>query len=282
MASITRGTWPAIRMAVHSRLSNRKRGQVIERVLTYGDDPRQHIIFLYDNRSETPRKNLLFFIHGGAWTLGTPENFKFIGKYFARLGFPTIMAGYRMAPRVKFADQMNDIRDSLEAGLKAADEHGFKNRDVIVSGQSAGGHLGSLMVFDREWQAKNHIDQNMFSGLALISAPLDLAGWENRRLRDFFDNLITDDGWTAANPVKHIAGDENIPVICFHGDKDQVVPFRDSESFVDRINARQPGLAHLVRSAGRRHSDVMLMFVRRRYETDALTRWLETVDKAGS
>jgi acetyl esterase/lipase len=281
MASLTRGLWPAVRMAAHSRLSNRKRGFVVERKIAFGDDPRQHILFLYDNHSETPRKNLMFFVHGGAWTLGSPENFKFIGKFFARLGFPTIMAGYRLAPRVKLNDQMNDVRASLETGIKAAEEHGFKNRDVIVSGQSAGGHLGSLLVFNRDFQAKNHIDQNMFSGLVLISAPLDFAGWENRRLRDFFDSLITEAGWEEDNPIRHIKGDENIPVICFHGDRDSVVPFHDSESFVDRINTRQPGLAQLVRSTGLRHSDVMSMFFRPRYETDALQRWLDSVDKAG-
>lgn len=282
MASLTRGLWPAVRMATHSRLSNRKRGFVVERKIVFGDDPRQYILFLYDNHSETPRKNLIFFIHGGAWTLGSPENFKFIGKFFARLGFPTIMAGYRLVPRVKLNDQMNDVRASLETGIKAAEEHGFKSRDVIVAGQSAGGHLGSLLVFNRDFQAKNHIDQNMFSGLVLISAPLDFAGWENRRLRDFFDSLITEAGWEEDNPIRHIKGDENIPVICFHGDRDHVVPFHDSESFVDRINTRQPGLAQLVRSTGLRHSDVMSMFFRSRYETDALQRWLDSVDKAGS
>lgn len=166
--------------------------------------------------------------------------------------------------------------------INAAEEHGFKSRNVIVSGQSAGGHLGSLLVFDRDFQAKNHIDQNMFSGLALISVPLDFEGWENRRLRRFFDNLVTDAGWEEGNPIRHVVGDEDIPIICFHGDRDKVVPFHDSESFVERINARQPGLAQLVRSSGLRHSDVMLMFVRSRYETDALQRWLESVDKSGS
>lgn len=282
MASITRGLWPAIRMAAHARLSNRKRGEVIERKVSYGADPRQHILFMYDNRTETPRNNLLFFVHGGAWTLGTPENFKFIGKYFARLGFPTIMAGYRLAPRVKFVDQISDVSDALAAGIKAAEEHGFKNRDVIMSGESAGGHLASLITFDRDFQATHHIDQNMFAGLAVISAPLDLAGWKNRRLRDFFDNLITDSGWEPANPIRHISGAENIPVICVHGDKDPVVPFRDSESFVEKINSYQPGLAQLVRSTGHRHSDVMLMFVRPKYETEALGRWLELTDQAGS
>jgi acetyl esterase/lipase len=269
-------------MAVHSRLSNRKRGEVVERKVAFGDNPRQHILFLYENHPETPRNNIVFFVHGGAWTLGSPEAFRFIGKYFARLGFPTIMAGYRLAPQVKITDQLDDIVKSMETGIKAAEDHGFKDRDLIIAGQSAGGHLASLLVFNREIQAKNHIDQNMFSGLAMFSAPLDFAGWENRKLRDFFDNLITDAGWDETNPIRQVSGQENIPVICFHGDKDPVVPFRDSEAFIDRINLSQPGLAQLVRVPGARHSDVMAMFVRPRYETDVLQRWLETTDKSGA
>jgi acetyl esterase/lipase len=168
-----------VSMAVRARLSNRRHGSIVERRVDYGADARQHVLFMYETHPATPRRDIVCFIHGGAWTLGRPEDYRFIGRYFARLGFPTIMIGYRLAPRAKFHDQLDDVFRAVEAGVKMAEEHGFHQREVIVAGQSAGSHLGSLLVFDREAQAEHHVDQNMFAGLATISGPLDFAGWQS-------------------------------------------------------------------------------------------------------
>jgi acetyl esterase/lipase len=274
--------WDVVSMAVRARLSNRRRGSIVERRVDYGADPRQHVLFMYETHPATPRRDIVCFIHGGAWTLGSPEDYRFIGQHFARLGFPTIMVGYRLAPRAKFHDQLDDVFVGLEAGLKMAEEHGFHQREVIVAGQSAGSHLGSLLVYDREAQAEHHVDQNMFAGLATISGPLDFAGWQSRTLRGFFSNVIGEGDWETADPIRHLTGDENIPVWCVHGDRDTVVPFANSQSFAERVNVKSPGLAELVTMRGAHHSDVMALFVRPLPETRALTAWLTKVDARGA
>jgi acetyl esterase/lipase len=266
-------------MSMGARKGNRGRGDLVERRYDFGPDPRQHIIFIYDNTPAALRRNAIFFVHGGAWSLGSPEGYRFIGRYLGGLGFPVIMAGYRLAPKVRFADQIEDIYASLQTGLQKLDEHGLGQKDLIVGGQSAGAQLAGLLVYDRQAQAVHHVDQNIFTGLALLSGPMDFTGWENRAIRNLFKDLVNEGEWEASNPIRHVRGDENIPVICFHGERDAVVPPRDSESFVGRINASSPGLAELVITPGAHHSDVMAMFNGPCAESRALNDWLDRVDK---
>ncbi len=264
-----------ISLAFKAPWANRRNPEIIEESARYGPLPPQYLLFLRPEDETIQRDCLVFFVHGGAWRTGSPAQFRFVGQFFAALGFPTILAGYRLAPKFKYPAQRDDVSAAFRLGLKLARKHGMKARQVIGAGQSAGAHLVSLLAYDREELAHHQLSQAIFSGLALISGPLDFSVFESHRttklIRDF-----TGEGkaFEKADPIRYVQGDEPFPVLCLHGEKDPIVPVENSRNFALAVN-RLKNLAevHLLPEA--HHADLTRMFLEETDATQILAGWLD-------
>ena len=85
-------------------LANREQVGTVEKI-PFGSHPRQYILFCQPEAPASKAAPLVFFLHGGGWNSGTPHLFRFIGHFFARLGFPTALGGYRLVPAHRFPAQ---------------------------------------------------------------------------------------------------------------------------------------------------------------------------------
>ncbi len=126
--------------------ANRKQVETVEKI-PFGPHPLQYILF-YQPKSPAPKAApLVFFLNGGGWRYGTPQIFSFIGHFFARLGFPTALGGYRLVPAHRFPAQLEDAYAGLQTAIKAASERGIDAKRVLLGGQSAGAQLVSLISY---------------------------------------------------------------------------------------------------------------------------------------
>lgn len=164
-----------------------------------------------------PARPLVMLIHGGFWR---PEydrtHLRPMAATLSDLGWPVYSIEYRRDPGNPRAT-VEDVRAALAA----------VNRDVIVVGHSAGGHLALLMNSERT--------------IALApAADLTLAR-----------ELDLDDGAVSAFVGDH-GLDEFQPktdqAVIIHGTADEVVPISVSEAYL----ARQPS-CRLVRLQGEGH-----------------------------
>lgn len=95
----------------------------------------------------------LVYYHGGGYVVGSIEQSNNVSQILAsKLEIPVISVGYRLAPEHPFPAQINDGYDSL-CWLEAhKQELGLNYKNLVVSGDSAGGHLAamvSLLARDR-------------------------------------------------------------------------------------------------------------------------------------
>jgi acetyl esterase len=115
---------------------------------------------------------VVIYIHGGAWTLGSPATHRKLIKQFAEAGYLTIAPDYRLAPENPFPAGFDDcVFTAHWAAENAPRYNGIASR-MAMGGDSAGGNLTaatltSLSASDRAPK---------FKAAILIYGAFDFAG----------------------------------------------------------------------------------------------------------
>jgi arylformamidase len=106
--------------------------------LRYGARERARLDFFSSGNTKAP---LFVFIHGGYWQRNEKETFAFVAEGPVAEGIDVAVVGYTLAPQVRLADMVAEIRESLTYLAERAGELGFDREQIFIGGWSAGGHL---------------------------------------------------------------------------------------------------------------------------------------------
>lgn len=211
--------------------------------MPYGTHERQ-IVDLCIPDDASGDLGLVLFIHGGAWIGGDKSSYEGGMNYGASsLGIATASVNYRyLSEDVDLHDIIDDIDAALAQIKKKGAEVGVNINKVLLTGDSAGGHLSLLYAYSRKNTAP-------ITPVAVISnsGPTDL--YDNNF---YFNNAMGD---TAAicdlmskacgkrftyetkdsakaelysvSPVAYASAD-CVPTVINHGDSDTIVPFSNA------------------------------------------------------
>ena len=183
-------------------------------------------------------------IHGGAWLVGDhrgPENYP-----FAQAGFFTANVEYRLIPEAIFPAQIQDCKAAIRYLRAHATELRLDPDRIGVWGDSAGGHLAALLGTSAG-VAKLEGDLGYAGHSSAVQAVVDYYGPSD--IGTMGDAPSSTDHTSAAAPESRLIGGsvlENVekareaspvtyvdksdpPFLIFHGDRDQIVPFNQSE-----------------------------------------------------
>jgi acetyl esterase/lipase len=221
--------------------------------IAYDAHSHQYALLFFPANLDRWQRTALFFIPG-SWRKGNPHTFRYIGYFFARLGFPTILSGYRPAPAYKFPTQLEDACRSLEAGLKLMQKKGLSIDNLILGGHSTGAQLASLLAYDQRESTRRYLSQADIAGLLLISAPLNFSLCQAGNIFRLIAEYVHDRaGLELADPIRHVQGDEDFSVLCIHGQKDPMLDLQNALTFAAQV---KPGLSRVHIAMGAHHSDL--------------------------
>ena len=106
-------------------------------------------------RIYTPKTNLsqsraiLLYLHGGGWTINSPENCERFCRDFALKNDAVVVApDYRLAPEHPFPAANEDAKTAFGWVVKHAEILGGSAEKTFVGGDSAGGHLALSLAID--------------------------------------------------------------------------------------------------------------------------------------
>lgn len=225
--------------------------------ISFGSHVQQHLLLCEPPAGAAQHTTGIIFVHGGGWRTGGPRAFRFVGAFLARLGFPTLLAGYRLAPAAKFPAQLDDIYAGCQAGIDTLEAAGAAPTRWILGGQSAGAQLVALLAYTDPVRRDALLGRP--AGLFLVSGPLDFSlcttGDIARMITDFTSSKY---GREAADPIRYVNGNENIPVLCIHGDRDPLVDPQNSRVFAEKAGPS----AQVYIAEGRHHSDLVEIFIK--------------------
>ena len=251
-----------------------------EEKVSFGPDFQQVMLLVWPTLPELRRRSAVLFLHGGGWYSGNPLLYRFVGHFFAGLGYPTLLGGYRLAPNNKFPTQMDDVYSGLNAGLLALGDNGIKVEQLIIGGQSAGAQLAALLVYDRYHAARmSALQGKLIAGFYSISGPLSFADCNQPELLNMILDLMGDGvDWNAADPIQFIQGDEKVPALLIHGDRDPLVDMANTRAFANRLGESHSSPVELFVVHGGHHADLAALFVNELPITQVLEKWLARCD----
>jgi epsilon-lactone hydrolase len=89
--------------------------------------------------ASSARDRVILYLHGGGWICcGLNTHRRMIASFSAAAGVPALSVDYRMIPAVPFE---REVEDCLTAYRWLLDERGVAPSDIVIMGDSAGGHL---------------------------------------------------------------------------------------------------------------------------------------------
>jgi acetyl esterase/lipase len=97
---------------------------------------------------------VMLFIHGGAWFFGDKNQlglYHHLATYWARRGVGVVVANYRLSPGVKHPAHVQDVAKAFAWTKQNIARYGGDTSQLFISGQSAGGHLVSLLATDESY-----------------------------------------------------------------------------------------------------------------------------------
>lgn len=154
---------------------------VVDRDIVYYDGPEfyapRHILDVYrlDGAEDLP---VLIFIHGGGWTAGNKNGFAYLGNAFARYGFVTVLANYRLTDnspgRVMHPGHIEDVARAFAWTYANIADYGGNPEKIFVSGHSAGGHLVALLAVDPRYLDAHGLSPDNIAGLIPLSGVYDV------------------------------------------------------------------------------------------------------------
>lgn len=112
--------------------------------LNDGDSMHQLNMYWPENTSENIPT--IIDIHGGGWMYGDKDLNRPYCEYLASKGFCVMGMSYRLLPDTDLAGIVQDIFSSMHYLEDHACEYGADLGKVVLTGDSAGGHLTSLVV----------------------------------------------------------------------------------------------------------------------------------------
>jgi acetyl esterase/lipase len=198
---------------------------------------------------------LIVFIHGGAWLFGHPtltnpvyRKLDFIGK-FITAGFAVAKISYRFSGEGPFPMCLHDCKAAVRYLRNHAELFGIDATCIAAFGDSAGGHLATMMgltnnnaamegsVGDTQGSSEVQAVVSWFGPANLLTMQEqaittdwqdhnDASSPESRLVGDAVQH--NKDAARAASPVTYVSKNAP-PILIQHGTKDRLVPFAQAQ-----------------------------------------------------
>jgi acetyl esterase len=220
-------------------------------------DATELMVNIYHPQTEPlPGRPAILWFHGGGWQSGFPGYLGPHAAYFAGLGYLNVTAEYRLAGSdgLTTFDCLEDARDAFYWMVENAESLGINPENIIVAGESAGGHLaGCIGTIPDSRTSGVPAPQPYPTATILINPITDITSpaiaWAMRTAGLAPTETALGE---SISPLFHIDSADP-PTLLLHGASDGVVPPAQSDDFATGLQAvGKP--AHLRLWEGKNHA----------------------------
>jgi len=213
-----------------------------------GQDLKLDLYLPHDRRRPRP---LIIWVHGGGWVGGTREVANLRLLPWLQMGWAAANVSYRLAKQAHAPAALEDVRCALHWLHARADEFKLDRERFVITGGSAGAHL-ALMAgmlrspsrFDQacptegaaRWRSGEQASVRVAAiintmGITDLPALLSPDGDGRHFAIEWFGSLAEPARSELArelSPAHQVHG-STPPILSFHGDADDVVPFSQAQ-----------------------------------------------------
>lgn len=254
--------------SVFKKLDNIEHNFYKKEVVKYGDRSREYYIFY---EPEIVRSSsIIYFIHGGGWKSGSPEEFEYIANYFNNLGYRVILTAYPLISGVDYRLMSKSIFNSY---MHVYDRFMINNEKIILGGASAGAHLATMFYLDNY-----NLDEvsNSVSKIFSLSGVLDFNECENLLINKLINTLTEKDKELKfkLNPVNRLDESTNLDIFLLFSSSDGVVEYKNSTSFGSKAEIYGSKVKYLELNDYTHDESYTYPFINDSNKLDGFNKWL--------
>ena len=194
--------------------------------IAYGEDPHHRLDVYVPQVAPGVRCPVVVFWHGGRWSYGDKDQYRFVGDALAGLGLVAVLPNYRHYPAVKMPGFMQDAARAAAWAYRFARDHHDPQRFFLM-GHSAGAHLAALVALDARYYAEVGAIAPPVRGVIGLSGPYDFLPLLEDDLRDMFG---PPELYPLSQPINFVRRDAPT-MLLIHGDADERVRPKNSRNF---------------------------------------------------
>ncbi|WP_417166231.1 alpha/beta hydrolase [Segatella sp.] len=153
---------------------------------------------------------VVVWYHGGGLTSGQKE----IPGLLKKQGFVVVGVNYRLLPKVKIDECLDDCAAALAWVFQNISQYGGDAKKIFVSGHSAGGYITTMLGLDKTWLSRYGVDANNIAGLIPFSGQM-ISHFAYRKMNGIDNLQPTIDKYA---PLYHVRKDV-APLVLITGDR---------------------------------------------------------------
>ncbi len=190
--------------------------------------------FLYYEPENILSNKVIVWVHGGGWNAGNPAFFDFVGQAMCSYGYRFISIGYRLSPKNKYPVQIEDVCKGYNAAINFLKEKNIDTSKIIISGPSAGAHLTSLLVYDKEIQNRMNVDLKGVIGFIGVGGPYSFSTKTTTTVKLLLNQLFQK-GYdrTLGEPCSRMAK-SSVPMLLIQSKHDGLIDYSCAELMYKR------------------------------------------------
>jgi acetyl esterase/lipase len=202
--------------------------------VVFGAHP-SHTLDVYEPlRRPDSERPLIVFWHGGRWSAGSKNAYRFVGAGLAELGYVTVVPNYRHYPEVRLAGFMEDAARAVAWAALHARDFGADPSRLVAAGHSAGAHIAALVTLDRRYLEALEAGTVRIAGVIGLSGPYDFLPLREADVQDMFGPPPL---YPESQPINYVREDAP-PMLLIHGLRDRMVAIENSRSLAAALAAR--------------------------------------------
>lgn len=169
----------------------------------YGEDSRQKLD-VYRPRGAPPPSGfpVVVFFYGGTWSSGERSDYRFVGEALAARGMLTVIADYRLYPKVRYPAFLEDAAQAVAWAHREARRFGGNPDELYVMGHSAGAYNAAMLALDARWLKGAGLSTQNLAGWIGLAGPYDFLPSDDPVVQGAFHHPNYPPG---AEPVEHVA-----------------------------------------------------------------------------
>lgn len=217
----------------------------------YGSLPLQNLD-IYTPTISQKTANIIVFLHGGRWTYGKKEDYRFVAARLTKAGFTVVIPNYRKYPSVRFP---TFVEDSAKAIAWTHNNLAKPNTAKLsIIGHSAGAHIGSLIIADKKYLSNENLTPSIIYRFVGLAGPYSFTP-EEKDLKDMFG---PESQYPKMQTTTFITGSEP-PMLLLYGLADKDVRAYNHEKLANRIKEKH-GEVKVITYPNIDHIDIITAF----------------------
>lgn len=200
--------------------------------LEYGPDPRNKLD-VYQPLDGDGYPVVVFF-HGGSWTTGSREDYKFIGEALASQGILAVIAGFRLYPQVRYPDFLADSAQAVSWVAREASLYGGDSRRLYVMGHSSGAYNAAMLALDPRWLSSAGLAPTALAGWIGLAGPYDFLPMQDPESQPVFNHP---DYPAGSQPIDYVSQAAPRTFLGAAASDDLVDPERNTRQLAEKLRA---------------------------------------------